>query len=74
MILPLEVGEVGRVVVVEEEEVVGQLFGRSEVVDVDERLRGTQLRVVAGSHHDGDHRKRHGLEQLSRSGDNLVAL
>jgi hypothetical protein len=61
VILPFEVGEVGRVVVVEVEQIVCQFFGRGEVVDVDHGLGRTHHGVVAGSHHDWNDGKIHHL-------------
>ena len=64
VILPFEVGKVSRLVVVEVEEVVSQLFGRGEVVDVDHRLWRTHRRVVARAHHDRNHGEVHHLNRI----------
>ena len=43
--LPVQVFEVGRLVLVEVDQVIRQLLDRGEVVDVDERLRRCPLGV-----------------------------
>lgn len=43
---PVEVTSVQRVRLVQQEQIIGQLFGRCEIVDVDERMRRGEFRVI----------------------------